>query len=147
MPPTTPLSSVAFRLHISGAVAEGQLSARFAELGLKPKHVALLSALQLGAPGSQSDLADILKIAPSLVVVLADHLEELGAVTRERDTVDRRRQQLVLTAEGRQLLDASARICEQIDSDLLHGLSQAERATVASFLARFASAAGIPAEA
>lgn len=146
MPPTTPLSSVAFRLHIAGSFSERQLSERFAELGLKPKHVALLSALHLGAPGSQSDLAAILRIAPSLVVVLADDLEELGAVTRERDTVDRRRQQLALTAEGRRLLEASVRISEGIDSELLQGMSEPEQASVASFLARFAGAAGIPAD-
>ena len=146
MPPTTPLTSLAFQLHVAGSIAEGHLSERFAELDLKPKHVALLSALQLGAPGSQSDLAGILNVAPSLVVSLADHLEELGAVVRERDTVDRRRQALALTDEGRRLLAAAGRLADQIDSELAAGMTAAERTTVAAFLARVASAAGIPAD-
>lgn len=75
--------------------------------------------------------------------MLADDLEALGAVTRERDTVDRRRQQLVLTAEGLRLLEAAARACDDIDAELLDDVPHAERATIAAFLARFTGAAGI----
>lgn len=101
-------------------------------------------ALSLGAPGSQLELADLLHVAPSVIVTFADHLESLNAITRERDPRDRRRQLLVLTAHGQQLLADSYRIAAQLDTELFAHMRQSERAVIAKFLAGVVSAVGIP---
>ena len=125
---------------------DGLLSSRLAPLALKPKHVSLLSALELGAPGSQAELASTLHVAQSLIVLFVDHLQDLGAVRRERDPSDRRRQQVVLTDEGRRLLAESLHIAEEIDQEITEGMSASERATVLAFLARRVNAIGVPVE-
>lgn len=139
-----PLATTAFRLQIAGSVTDGQLQSRLASLQLKPKHVTLLSALRLGAPGSQLELANLLHVAPSVIVTFADHLERIGAVIRERDPLDRRRQTLALTDHGRQLLGESYRIADQLDTELMAGVKKSERAVIERFLAAQVSAVGIP---
>ncbi|WP_237536094.1 helix-turn-helix domain-containing protein [Streptomyces sp. SID3343] len=70
---------------------------RIQPYGLKPEHVGLMAVLAAGTADSQQDIARTMGVAPSLVVTLADHLEELDAIRRERDPADRRRQILTLT--------------------------------------------------
>lgn len=144
MPASDPLTTTAFRLQIAGSIADRQLHERLAVLRIKPKHVTLLSALRLGAPGSQLELAELLHVAPSVIVTFADHLESLGAITRERDPHDRRRQLLVLTDHGRTLLAESYRIAAELDAELLTSVARSDRPAVERFLARLVSAAGVP---
>lgn len=115
--------TAAFRLGTLGAFAADRFTARIAAHGVKPKHVALLAALAAGGAESQQDLAAALRVAPSLVVGLADHLEQLGAVRRERDPADRRRQILSLTEAGHALLAQCTAAAHAVDAELLDGLS------------------------
>lgn len=72
-------STLTFRLGTLGAVLTDRFTARLAAHDLKPKHVGLLAVLDSGVAASQLDVAKIMSVAPSLVVSLADRLEELGA--------------------------------------------------------------------
>ena len=93
----------------------------------------------------QVELAELLHIAPSLVVAYADHLESLGAITRERDPANRHRQQLRLTPAGRQLLGLAHAVATAVDDEILAGLSVADAAVVRTFLASLAErSASIP---
>jgi DNA-binding MarR family transcriptional regulator len=109
------------------------------------RHVALLSVLRATAAGSQLELAAATRVAPSLIVLLADHLEALGAVERVRDLADRRRQRLRLTGEGARLLDAATAVAEELSADLIAPLSAADRAALSRILERLAAAEGLPA--
>ncbi|GAB2606582.1 hypothetical protein Aab01nite_01690 [Paractinoplanes abujensis] len=122
---STPLETLSFRLALLGAAHEAALAARLSTLDLKPKHVTLLSRLRSAGAESQVALAGALGVAPSLVVQLADHLEERGAVQRVRDPADRRRQSLRLTPSGRHLLDAATAAATTVDETL--ALSEADR--------------------
>ncbi|NUW40220.1 MarR family winged helix-turn-helix transcriptional regulator [Nonomuraea rhodomycinica] len=139
-------STLTFRLGTLGAVLTDRFSARLAAHDLKPKHVGLLAVLDSGAAASQLDVARIMNVAPSLVVSLADRLEELGAVRRERDPADRRRQVLTLTAEGRDLLAACARAAAELDAELLEGLDQDGAETLRATLGTLARRTGLPAD-
>ncbi|WP_203839903.1 MarR family winged helix-turn-helix transcriptional regulator [Winogradskya humida] len=140
----TPATSLSFRLGVLGAMAEARWAGRIAGHGVKPKHVALLSSLRLGAADSQLELAATLRVAPSLVVLLADQLETLGAVSRERDPGDRRRQRLVLTAVGERLLDDCVGAADALDEELVTALSATERAALTRILGKLAGAEGLP---
>lgn len=127
-------ATVVFNLGTLGALAAERFAARVEELGLKPKHAGLLAALDAEGAPSQQELATRLGVAPSLIVALADQLQELGAVERVRDPEDRRRQVLHLTATGRDLLARCARAAEAADAELTAGLGEAQRTALARTL-------------
>ncbi|MCF2532483.1 MarR family winged helix-turn-helix transcriptional regulator [Yinghuangia soli] len=135
--------TAAFRLGRLGALAADRFTARIAAHGVKPKHVALLAALAAGGAESQQDLAGVLRVAPSLVVGLADRLEQLGAVRRERDPVDRRRQVLSLTEAGHTLLAQCTADAHAVDAELLDGLSGKAKETLRATLAEIADRHGL----
>ncbi|WNM36811.1 MarR family transcriptional regulator [Streptomyces sp. Li-HN-5-11] len=72
-------------------------------------------------------LAKRLGVAPSLVVALADQLQELGAVERVRDAEDRRRQVLRITSDGRRLLSRCVDAAHALDAELTVGLDEDRR--------------------
>ncbi|MGW1781168.1 hypothetical protein ACWCQQ_18785 [Streptomyces sp. NPDC002143] len=82
-------SSAVFRLGILGAMANELFAARVEGHQLKPKHVGLMVILDTARVSSQLAIG-VLGVAPSMVVALADHLYELGAIQRVRDPADRR---------------------------------------------------------
>ncbi|WP_433444850.1 MarR family winged helix-turn-helix transcriptional regulator [Nonomuraea sp. CA-141351] len=137
-------STLAFRLGTLGAVVSERFSARLAAHGLKPKHVGLLTVLESGTATSQLDIAKLMNVAPSLVVSLADRLEELGAVRRERDPFDRRRQTLALTQEGRELLTVCTRAAAELDTELTGDLRPEEAEALRSVLGTLARHSGLP---
>ena len=134
--PRTPVGTLSVRLGVLGTAQEARYAERLAALDLKPKHAALLSALHLHGAESQLELAGLLRVAPSLVVLLADHLEALRAIERVRDPADRRRQRLRLTDEGLRLLDAAATTAAALDDELTAPLSADDRAALARILDR-----------
>ncbi|MEV4110202.1 MarR family transcriptional regulator [Nonomuraea sp. NPDC049695] len=139
-------STLAFRLGTLGAVVTERFSARLTAHDLKPKQVGLLAVLDSGAAASQLDIAKLMNVAPSLVVSLADRLEELGAVRRERDPSDRRRQTLTLTARGRDLLSACTEAAAEIDAELTEGLGPEEAEVLRGAMRKLAGRHGLPAD-
>ncbi|GAA5079794.1 DNA-binding MarR family transcriptional regulator [Thermocatellispora tengchongensis] len=142
----TPVGTVSFRLGVLGAGQEARYAERLADLELKPKHVALLSALRIKGAESQLEVAAVMRVAPSLVVLLADQLEARGAIERVRDPSDRRRQRLHLTEEGVRLLDAATAAAAALDEELTAPLDAADRAALARILERLAIANDLLAE-
>ena len=123
-------ATLVFNLGTLGALASDRFATRVEAIGLKPKHAGLLAALDAGSAASQQELATRLGVVPSLIVALADQLQELGAVERIRDPNDRRRQVLTLTAEGCRLLTRCAEAAEEADAELTAGLSDAQRTSL-----------------
>lgn len=139
-------STLVFRLGTLGATVSERFSARLAAHGLKPKHVGLLAVLESGVVASQLDIAKLMNVAPSLVVSLADQLEEQGAVRRVRDPHDRRRQVLTLTAEGRQLLAVCTEAAVELDAELADVLTPKEAGMLRTALLALARHNGLPAD-
>ncbi|OKI93075.1 MarR family transcriptional regulator [Streptomyces sp. CB01249] len=136
--------TLSFRLGSLGAVISDQYAEALAEVGLKPKHVGVLGVLDAGLASSQLEIARLMRVAPSLVVSLADHLESQGAIKRLRDPADRRRQVLSLTDEGRELLGRCTDMALAIDERLDAGLTPPQRAALRDALGRLAVAYGLP---
>ncbi|MEU6554928.1 MarR family winged helix-turn-helix transcriptional regulator [Streptomyces sp. NPDC046915] len=136
--------TLVFRLGTLGAVIGDRFAERIEPYDLKPKHVGLLTALGQGSFASQQDLAGRLGVAPSLVVSLADHLENLGAVRRVRDPDDRRRQVLTLTEQGHRLLSDCAAEARALDAEITAQLTPAQREILRDALGALATRAGLP---
>lgn len=113
--------NVAFTLVRLGHLANRRFAAKLAALGMRPRQVGVLDLLQAG-PLSQLDLARALEVTPSVVVDMADDLEQLDAIQRVRDTRDRRRQNLQLTPHGRALARQALQAAAELDAELLADL-------------------------
>lgn len=131
--------TAAFGLGTVGTLVAERFADLIAPLDLKPKHVGVLMVLASGGALSQLDLARALKVAPSLMVRLADHLEQLAAIDRVRDPEDRRRQTLSLTEHGRRLLATCAEINTALEADILAGMPASERKALHAALSRVAA--------
>lgn len=136
--------TLTFQLAALGAIANDRFAAALASLDLKPKHAGLMTVVNRGLAASQLEIAGTMGVVPSLVVALADHLVQLGAIERVRDPRDRRRQVLTLTREGRRLLDRCAAAARAVDEELAAGLPAERRAEVARSLGVLADEAGLP---
>ncbi|WP_329578582.1 MarR family transcriptional regulator [Kitasatospora sp. NBC_01250] len=136
-------ATTTYRLGLLGALAHARFTERIGSLGLKPKDVALLGLLHSEGPTTQLAVARRLAVAPSLVVTVADRLEALGAVRRLRDQSDRRRQQLVLTDTGQELLTRCTAIARELDEELTAGLDPAARQALDAALATLTTTLGL----
>ncbi len=87
---------------------------------------------------NQKQLGAALDLSPPNLAVILDRLAERGLVERVRSTVDRRAQQLHLTAAGRELTTRAEEIAATMESDALRMLSSAERALLIELLLRVA---------
>lgn len=136
--------TLSFRLGSLGALVSDQYARALAVHDLKPKHVGLLGVLDAGLAASQLEIAGLMRVAPSLVVSLADHLESMGAIERLRDPADRRRQILSLTGKGRGLLTECTTTALALDAELAIGLTPSQQAALSEALGLLAASYGLP---
>jgi DNA-binding MarR family transcriptional regulator len=87
-----------------------------------------------GAP--QHELVDALCMDAKNVVLLLNELEDGGHLVRRRDSEDRRRHRVHITASGRQALKRASRTLDEIEDDVLQALDEDERAALWDLLAR-----------
>lgn len=136
--------TLSFRLGALGALIADQYAEALAIHDVKPKHVGLLGVLDKGLASSQLEIAKLMRVAPSLVVSLADHLEAMGAIERLRDPADRRRQILSLTRKGHRLLADCTAKARALDEELAAGLTASQRTALSEALDRLAASYGLP---
>jgi len=125
--PASPAETTAFRLGVLGTLVTDRFAARIEALDLKPKHAGLLTVLDQLGSASQQEVAKLMGVAPSLIVVFADHLERLQAIQRVRDPQDRRRQVLTLTPHGRELLASCAQLADDVGHEFTAELTAGQR--------------------
>jgi len=112
------------------------LVAALSEHDLRLPHFAVMTALSDFGPLVQRDLADRLGLNGSHLVGYLDEIERRGLLRRERDSDDRRRQRVALTEGGRALVRELQQIALRSQEELLHPLSEPERATLVSLMRR-----------
>lgn len=141
LPPDLPpalLSHSSFLLARLGIGCSQRFHRVLEPLGLKPKHFGILSYLDGSGAASQRTIAEALRIDPSLVVALLDVLEKLGAVSRQREAQDRRRMSVRVTDSGRKLLRRCRELAAQLNTEILAGLTEAERSQLQGLLLKLA---------
>ncbi|MFJ7965627.1 MarR family winged helix-turn-helix transcriptional regulator [Streptomyces sp. NPDC096324] len=104
--------------------------------GLKLPHHAVLAAVSEYGPVAQADLVRRLGFDAKDVVLLLNHLEEVGLARREPDPRDRRKNAVTVTSAGMGTLERCAELAERANAELLEPLSAAERRQLMELLTR-----------
>jgi MarR family transcriptional regulator, lower aerobic nicotinate degradation pathway regulator len=125
LPPTI-VASPAFLLSKIGQAIARRFHATMAQLDLHPRDYAVLSAIA-SESSAQGTVGERLRIDPSTMVAVIDGLSARGLLTRDRDTEDRRRYSLTLTATGRGLLKRADAAALRHTDAVLAPLSPAQR--------------------
>jgi DNA-binding MarR family transcriptional regulator len=94
---------------------------------LSPRQFQLLGLLHDRGPTGQRELGQAMETDPSILVTLLNPLEAGGLLSRQRDTGDRRRHLVKLTAKGERRLAAAADAQRIAEEELFAGLDQDQR--------------------
>ena len=127
--------------------ASGQIvratNAALTRHGLRVRQYSVLT-LACEAPDglSQRELATVLGLDPSQVVLLVDELVAAGLVHRQAPEADRRTRLVVATPEGRRVREAARRDADAAVEPPLSLLGDAERDRLRDMLTRIWTAAG-----
>ena len=103
-------------------------------VGLTPALFGLLNVLGAREGAIQQELSSAMGIDPSTMVSLIDELEAAGLAKRQPHPRDRRARAVVVTAKGRRVLERGRGLANQVDDDVLQGLTAAERRQLLTLL-------------
>lgn len=146
MPAPQRPARIGFLLAQLGAHAAEVFAGQIRPLGITPSEAGVIRILG-HAPGiTQRELADKLGALQSRVVALIDGLERKGLVVRTRSTTDRRRQQLDLTAAGRQMLTGLRAAAQAQEQEIAKVLSEQEKADLYGLLTALSARRGLDAD-
>lgn len=131
---------------IEGAEFAGQLffqlwracnahtAAALATIGLTPPRFAVLNYLRNRNGAIQQRIASAMRVDPSTMVALVDELEAAGLAERRPLATDRRAREILLTPKGRRTLKRARELAEQVEEEVLRGLSTPERSVLTGLL-------------
>jgi DNA-binding MarR family transcriptional regulator len=115
-------------------------------IGLTPALFALLNVLGARNGAIQQQLSSDMGIDPSAMVKLINELESTGLAERRRRRGDRRAWEVAITPKGQRILKRGRELAEEVEGDVLQGLSPAERRQLVTLLRKaFAEAPAQPA--
>ena len=112
-----------------------------AEHDLKPRQLRILDLLADRGPVGQRELAELMGIDHSALVVLLNPLEDARLVKRERDTVDRRRHVVTIAPAGRRRLAQADQAFRDAEDAFFAPLSPEEREQLHGLLSRLRAVA------
>jgi DNA-binding MarR family transcriptional regulator len=136
-------SSVAFLLAQVGAQAAARFAERLEPLGLAPPAAGILRVIARSDDLTQNELARVLGMFPSRLVLLLDGMERAGLVERRPRASDRRSHRLQLTAGGRRALEAIATVAQEHQKEICAGLTPRDVALLRGLLGRIAERQGL----
>jgi DNA-binding MarR family transcriptional regulator len=119
--------SVGFLISQLGFFSSRRFHDALSPLAIGPREFLLMRFVDASDGQSQQALADRLKIPPSRMVALVDHLEDAGLVERRPDPEDRRVRGLFLTRKGRGVLEKASKIAIDYETQLCAGINRKER--------------------
>ena len=103
-------------------------------IGLTPALFALLNYLRAHEGAIQQQIGAAMGIDPSTMVALVDELERAGLAKRRPQRHDRRAREVLITPKGRRALQRGRELAEQVENEVLRGLSTAERRRLVTLL-------------
>lgn len=115
-----------------------EVAAALEPLGLGSRGVCVLSTA-LGGEFTQTQLAALIGIDKTMMMVTVDELERLGLAERRQSDTDRRARIVTVTEAGLQKLTEAQQIIEMVQADVLAGLPPDERQVFSSGLVRLVS--------
>jgi DNA-binding MarR family transcriptional regulator len=113
-----------------------QIADALETVGLTPALFGVLNFLGPRKGAKQQEIGSSMGIDPSTMVSLLDELETAGLAERRPHPTDRRARDVVITPKGRRLLARGRRMANQVDDEVLRGLTVAERRELQRLLRR-----------
>lgn len=110
--------------------------------GLPTGSLTVMALVDANPGSSQATLATQAGITGPSLVGIIDELEKRGLVSRERSTEDRRRNMLVLSPDGKALMDSLFAEVDQIEAPIREELGTKDMAQLARLLDRAIAAMG-----
>lgn len=123
---TTECTDLMMLLHRTGHALETELTARLAEIGLTPRARCVLSGA-LDAERTQSEIAELISIDKTTMVVTMDALELAGYAERKPSPSDRRARVVVVTGLGREIVAKADQVVTDVYESVLDSLPADER--------------------
>jgi DNA-binding MarR family transcriptional regulator len=120
-------SSPGLMLALLGGEAMRRLRDAHTAHGLAPRQFEILGLLHDRGPLGQGELAQIMNIAPSILVTQLNPLDADGLIVRERDSGDRRRHLVTLTDAGRTRLQQASQSQRDVEDLLFARLDERQR--------------------
>jgi MarR family transcriptional regulator for hemolysin len=131
------MENFAFEVVETARMIRREANKRAAIIGATKAQWRVLARLSHAGDGvRQIELADALDVEPITLCRMIDRLEEAGLVERRRDGQDRRAWRIHLTKAAAPVIARLEEMGVGFNADILTGISEADRATALSVLAR-----------
>ena len=125
--PASPLeANLGWLLAQASHVLVTEMTAAFAEMGVSPRGHCVLSTAATGEL-TQKELADLIGLDKTTMVVTIDELEAAGLAERVPSPTDRRARIISVTNAGRKAIAKGDRIVAEIQEDVLATLPAGRR--------------------
>lgn len=131
-------TNLGWLLDQAGAVLSRELAAALEPLGLGSRGYCVLASA-LGEDHTQIELAKLIGLDKTTMVVTIDALEAAGLAERRPSTADRRVRVIAVTKAGERKVEQARAIVEQVQADVLARLPARERETLMKGLSRIVS--------
>jgi DNA-binding MarR family transcriptional regulator len=105
-------------------------------IGIRIKEFVALVYLRESGKAAQAKLAETMMMDANNCVILLNGLEEGGLIERTRDSQDRRRHIVEITAKGQRALENAERKLETLEDEVLGNLDASERDQLRDLLAK-----------
>jgi MarR family transcriptional regulator, transcriptional regulator for hemolysin len=103
----------------------GELATAFEPLGISPRGHSVLAAAMTGTY-TQKELAELVGLDKTTMVVTLDELEASGLAKRVPSSTDRRARVVEVTKAGRAKVTAANKVVARVQADVLASLDSAE---------------------
>jgi DNA-binding MarR family transcriptional regulator len=118
-----------------------QTAAALQSVGLTPALFAVLNYLRARDGAIQQQIGSVMGIDPSTMVSLVDQLERAELAKRRPHPRDRRAREVLITPKGRRTLKRARELAQEVEGDVLQGLSRDERRQLVTLLRKAFAAA------
>jgi DNA-binding MarR family transcriptional regulator len=105
-------------------------------VGLTPALFGLLNVLEDRPGSNQQEIGSSMGIDPSTMVSLIDQLEDAGLAKRRPHPDDRRAREVAITPKGRRHLERARRKANEVQDEVLRGLTRGEQRQLLTLLRR-----------
>jgi MarR family transcriptional regulator, transcriptional regulator for hemolysin len=114
-----------------------EMTAALEDLGISPRAHAVLTTAMAGEH-TQSEIARIVGLDKTTMVVTVDELEAAGLAERRPSSTDRRARVIAVTEAGRRGVQQADKVLDRVRDDVLGALEPDERQAFLSALGRLA---------
>ena len=126
-PATAPCTGdLCWLLSRASHVLTTELTAALEEVGISPRAHSVLSAALTGEH-TQIELARMVGLDKTTMVVTLDELEQAGLAERRPSATDRRARVIVVTKAGKRKVREAERVAERVRDDVLAALPAGDR--------------------